>query len=417
MKNITFIIYLSTLLGVQFVSPFGGIDVIGAQWLYLSIHSTIFLFYLSLKPSLVLDVNSFLKSRLVQLLLFFYVLVLLSIIQSDNYVESIFVCGRLFVIPLEVFISFSLYKDVQQKGMVIASIITAFLCYDLLLIFSEYIQMTSGIVEYSLLYAKNLKANTGNKNIAAAAIMIKIPFAMYFIYAVRNLPLKVLSVLLLCLASFSLVILSTRSMLLALFLVCLSYFFIAIYQNGILQKKVLIILPLITPLLVGEIYFSDKEALTVSSELESVINYQASSSATERLRFYKQGIQQILKTPLLGIGIGNWKIKSIDYDAENMKGYIVPYNTHNDFIEMAVELGLLGMLSYLFIFIFIFGQSIKKILRKQLSHYSLIATLSVGVYFIDASLNFPMQRCIMTVMFITLFSIFTFIELYPSHEK
>ena len=35
--------------------------------------------------------------------------------------------------------------------------------------------------------------------------------------------------------------------------------------------------------------------------------------------------------PIFGAGLGNWKLKSIDYDAKDIVGYIVPYHAHSDF--------------------------------------------------------------------------------------
>ena len=44
--------------------------------------------------------------------------------------------------------------------------------------------------------------------------------------------------------------------------------------------------------------------------------------------------------PILGVGLGNWKIKSIDYDSKDIKGYVVPYHAHSDFIQLGAELGI-----------------------------------------------------------------------------
>ena len=38
-----------------------------------------------------------------------------------------------------------------------------------------------------------------------------------------------------------------------------------------------------------------------------------------------------------GTGLGNWKIKSIDYDSKDIVGYIVPYHAHSDFIQLGAE--------------------------------------------------------------------------------
>ena len=43
--------------------------------------------------------------------------------------------------------------------------------------------------------------------------------------------------------------------------------------------------------------------------------------------------------PIFGVGLGNWKLKSIDYDLKDIEGYVVPYHAHSDFIQIGAELG------------------------------------------------------------------------------
>ena len=80
----------------------------------------------------------------------------------------------------------------------------------------------------------------------------------------------------------------------------------------------------------------------------------------QRLRFYSQSISYIKNRPLFGYGIGNWRIYSIEADSKQMASYIVPYFAHNDFLEVFVETGILGFLSYLAFFFFIFKMCLKK---------------------------------------------------------
>ena len=76
-------------------------------------------------------------------------------------------------------------------------------------------------------------------------------------------------------------------------------------------------------------------------------------SSNQRFRYYSQAIESILKNPLIGIGIGNWELESIKYDAQNISGYIIPYHVHNDYLEIAAETGLIGaLIYYLMIFFF-----------------------------------------------------------------
>ena len=80
-----------------------------------------------------------------------------------------------------------------------------------------------------------------------------------------------------------------------------------------------------------------------------------------------------------------------------MKGYIVPYHAHSDFIQLGAELGLIGAILYLSIFLICIWLGFKTIfnrknenLEKSIFIFTLL--ISLGVYSIDASLNFPIAR-------------------------
>jgi len=117
--------------------------------------------------------------------------------------------------------------------------------------------------------------------------------------------------------------------------------------------------------------------------------------------------------PLIGVGLGNWKIKSIEYDRLNMSSYVVPYHVHNDFLQIGTETGVLGILLYLSIFIFIGLKSfIRSIdIKNKFSYEYMAIGLSLMVYFIDANLNFPHARVINQLVFIFLIAYFISLNL------
>jgi len=100
--------------------------------------------------------------------------------------------------------------------------------------------------------------------------------------------------------------------------------------------------------------------------------------------------------PIFGTGLGNWKLKSIDYDSKDIEGYVVPYHAHSDFIQLGAELGIIGFLLYLGIFlwavyyVFVFIAHSKSSLEEKTFMFLLLVAL--GVYSIDANLNFPIAR-------------------------
>ena len=65
----------------------------------------------------------------------------------------------------------------------------------------------------------------------------------------------------------------------------------------------------------------------------------------------KMYLHTLVPIQFLVLGFGNWKFKSIDYDKKDIFGYTVPYHAHSDFIQIGAELGIIGFVLYLGIFI------------------------------------------------------------------
>ena len=147
---------------------------------------------------------------------------------------------------------------------------------------------------------------------------------------------------------------------------------------------------------------------TASSNKNTVINRASSislsttdGSVNQRLRYYKQGLNQFTKTPLLGIGIGNWKIYSIKYDSRTMNNYVVQYHTHNDYIQFFAEIGI-GAIFYVLFIVYFFIVIVRLFkLHEKIDEDSIailmISILGYCIYLIDSNLNFPAARVVMQI--------------------
>ena len=103
-------------------------------------------------------------------------------------------------------------------------------------------------------------------------------------------------------------------------------------------------------LILNQTLISDKGADALSRAATISVSTN-DGSVNQRLRYYEDVLTHITKNPVLGVGIGNWKLSSIDYDKEDIEGYIVPYHAHSDFIQLGAELGFVGFLLYLGVFL------------------------------------------------------------------
>ena len=145
----------------------------------------------------------------------------------------------------------------------------------------------------------------------------------------------------------------------------------------------------------NQILTSDKGADAVSRAATISIS-QADGSIGKRLRYYEDVVTHFSSNPIFGVGIGNWKLSSIHYDREDIDGYIVPYHAHSDFIQLGAELGIIGFMLYLGVFLigayFALILLFKSGLKSEDKWFIFLLICALGVYFIDANLNFPIAR-------------------------
>ena len=208
-------------------------------------------------------------------------------------------------------------------------------------------------------------------------------------------------------------LLSARASIIGLFSVTLCFIIVKLFQfiktkNFYLLKDSFIyfILPiLLSTVMFQAKYGSTNDSVSINKRITS-INTQ-DESTKQRIRFYEHSFRQILNNPIVGVGLGNWKISSIDYDKNNIVGYTVPYHVHNDFLEIATELGILGVILYISIFVVCLLALYKSYKKSDFTNQIFILMLFFSglIYIIDSSLNFPYARVINQVMILSLLSL------------
>lgn len=389
------------LLFTPFVPYFGTIDIIGSQWLYLSLlNFTFFIFNFSLLNYLHLFKklfdNPFSKAYFI-----FFILSIFSVFFATNWTVSLVDISRIIITFVSVIHFSYFYKNTSLNFNMISALISIFLFFEI--IYSLYPLIEFIIFEdIALLEFDNLpsalKGVSGNKNVLASDLVFKSLFLLYLIFYSDRF-YRFFAIITFFLSSFLLIILSSRASYISFFLVLVIFAFHALYSK-IKFKKVLYIL---IPFLLS--YFSVKllpnSSLDITNRLSSINTVDASTN--QRLTLYDNAIDFIISNPFIGCGIGNWKIESLPYWKDKLTGYTIPYHAHNDFLEITTEIGLIGGFSYLFFFAFILFFSSRMYFKSLDVKYILLFCLCL-VYFIDASFNFPFERALSQVNFIILFS-------------
>lgn len=405
--NLIVTIIISLYLLVECTPKLQIQDQMGIHWLLLSILNGVSLLYIFSNKSLI-DTRSlatYLRNGISILYLIFFAIAGISLFVAINPVEGIVVYSRLFTsILCFLVIGILLMKRLQilKNIALIITLIAAFQAFETVTQFYREVGKTP--ID-TLIY--NLQGTSGNKNIFAAAFVIKIPFIIYCIFT-REGFLKFFSIIGLSLCFFSLFLINARSAFLGIFLslIILISTLAYLYWKEKQLKLFLVRFAFIVVAFVLPFFISQKSLInatknksntygTVASRLSGIAD-QTSENSNIRLAYWKGSLELIKKRPLLGVGYGNWKIYAPLYTSTLLNDNIFSKHPHNDFIEIAGETGIPNSLLFISIFALALLLTIKTIRNSNASfNTKIVASIAFAAltgYFVDAFFNFPGER-------------------------
>ena len=385
-------------LVVGFIPNIDAVDKIAPQWLYLSILNllcALFLFFnrKSFKERFTTVLTSYMSISYIS----FVVWAALSYFYAINPTEVLVNIVRHFN-TLFIFLHLGiLIYNIKDKNRLLSFSLMAILSIEVYAVLEQALEMykAGGI------NPGQLKGVTANRNITAFSIAIKIPYVLYLVYRTRKFWIKVACAFLILLSLFSLTMIQSRasfvaSALIGVLLIAWTGFnYFKTRSIREIYLNIYYIAPFILALILNQVLISDKGADALSRAATISISTN-DGSVNQRLRYYEDVLTHISQNPLLGVGIGNWKLSSIDYDKDDITGYIVPYHAHSDFIQLGAELGFLGFFLYLGIFLFAAYYAFIILFKSNLNidnkWFVFLLITALGVYFVDANLNFPIAR-------------------------
>ena len=396
MKSVFHIVILSLYFFIFLISEtsfnlYLSWDRIIPQFLFLSLLNTVSFFYLLRNNKLLISINSAIKERIIKLYSLFILVCFISIFFADNFSESVIVFSQYFTYLLSFIVIYTISKLIGKtflKFFIILSIIALFIESSSIL----YNAVDRVLIKGETFERDNflLRTFTGNINIAANSIVSKIMLLYLVIYTYKDRVITYLSYILLFISFSALYILLTRSAFLSLGVLT---FIIVIFNY---KKIITHSIPLLAILLIGYFFvnltFNSQNPDEISSRISSIALTTEDDSINERLGYYSDAVKSIMEFPLFGIGIGNWKIKSIEYAGADVSGYTVPYHTHNDFLQISAEIGVIGGIIYLMIYLIPIYQVLIKLKNRVLDNLNLVYLLIISSIFIDSMLNFPIAR-------------------------
>lgn len=435
--KLIFKIVLLLYLIVGIIPNLDALDRVVTQWLYLNILNTFVLFFLVIKGY---PLKKYFLNKTSILFFALFIWSTISMFFAINRVESIVVLSQLFAIIIAFIITTICLSEIESPFRFISNVISIYLIAELISIYSPFINTQAALNQ---IYSRSslFLGYAANINITAFSIVYKIPFLIYSVLKLKKF--KFLSIIFTFLI-FSLIIFasgtlnSTRGAIIAYTTLALILFIISLVIYFKSKENKLLILSITYSLSVIlsfplNTYLSDSFGKSESnitnriSSLNALIDDEKKidESINQRLNFYNQAVTVIIKNPFFGTGLGNWKIKSIDTNKENITGYTVPYHVHNDYLEIGAEIGLVGLIIYLTILYFGFKNVVINFTKiiftsAKLHENSLICvviSLFIYIFLIDSNLNFPFHRPIVYINLIVLLAYLNSSEKFPLNEE
>lgn len=297
-------------------------------------------------------------------------LMTISLVRSEYFAVSF----KDYVIFLSYFLLFFLViNNIKQKQQ--------FDIFIQLFFFTSFVVALFALLHYYGLdpYLKDIRkliSTIGQKNWTSNYLAMIFPIVFsYFLLEKNNR--KIIYYLLLSILYTILIIFQSRGIWISAGLtLILGIFFLYKFKliNILKKNKKWLFLIFITFVLITIIYSTrnplNKNANTIPQEITSIYEDNF-SSLNPRLLIWNTTLEMIKDRPFLGMGIGLFKMDYLDYQAgflEQNPNYLKygsrSEEAHNEYLQLAAELGIIGLAIFLYI-IFMFYRSALKFLKEK----------------------------------------------------
>ncbi len=372
----------------------------------------------------------FYKTPLLVVYILFVFWALLRSIHSNNFPDAFFDW-------LKILLGFTLFyliykciriKDLKRDLPIAFTLLNIILCICGLFQFIQVLANGSLSIPYS---TYQINATFGHRNLFTEILFFSFPFTIYIVITNTNKLYKIIGIIGFIFSLFLLIVLSNRASWLSLLFgiiilfVFQLWFYVRTRFINPFFKKWYVYLLFITVLIFSVIfYISFSKSSTVKQHVKGFVNFEYGSTK-DRLELWKRTIKLAQEKPIVGYGLANWKIEMLKFGNKELvsEDLITFYQRpHNDFLWVLSELGIVGLV--LFVLIFIISIYLLFGLLKRVTDYddflffSVIFTVLIG-YIIYSFFSFPKERIEHTIVLALVLAVIarTNLELTPKKKQ
>ena len=359
-------IYLVLVSFSTLLPGFGAIDNNPIRWMTIGFLTILFLFYKCFISQNKFRIN-FEKCTLIILSSIYLVY---NCLNSDNINESFITLYKLIIIVSVFFGSYLAIRKISGAFLFICYIFIISLFFESLYTLIDFVSINDSFTGISK-----------NRNISSSSLVLKLIFLIYVIdnstSFYRKLFLKALEII----ALLAVIVLQSRFGIISIFGI---YFLYLMLMKS--SRKMIVLSILIST--VFFLYFNNNNFQNKIEKNYTFQNLSEDNSVKQRLSFYKLSINLFKQKPIVGNGLGSWKYKSIENKSSKTSSVFIPYYTHNDFLQILMEAGLVGLFIYLAFFLLVLKTLFKN--RDSKSFIPLIIALILVTA--NSLINFPIHR-------------------------
>jgi len=394
-KIISFLVIVSPFLVYKYIDPFRANQDL---WVKLTV---IVLLFLVILKALNYKAISFSKDRISVLLFLFAVFLAFSILFSSNYIVSsrfflIFACYiflALFFINLQI-------EDKIPRVVHLFILSALFIsCYVIL----HYYGLVQYFAEYGPVFSP-----IGQKNWTSNFLALVLPSSLVFYLLEKDRAKKYFYFSTLIIIYIAILICQSRGIWISILLTIPVAVLLIKKGNftGIFRenKKTLLVL-LVIMVLITVVYSTDnplnRSRLTVPDRAFSVFDRE-DTSINMRLIMLYSSFKMIQARPLLGFGLGTFKLHYPDYQAiyleqkPGMVQYLSRKNVemaHNEYAQLGTEIGMIGLTFFLLILFLFYQKSWEFFTHPEIGIKNKISFLGLflgmTIYLVHSLFTFP----------------------------
>jgi len=358
-------IYL-LLISIGILAPgMGAIDNNAIRWLFLSLISGFYIL------KLLLNNRDFIpKTKLTVLTIIgSFIFLFWSAYSAPNPTEGFISLYKLVVIVAVFFSSLNALKNIENSLFFLSTIFA----------YSLLIEGGYTIIDY--FNEENFTGIANNRNISSSSIIIKLTFLIYIISKTSKKSLKNFYRMIELISIISIIILQSRLGLVSMILI-----YVMMFSYFTASKKQFFVPALMILLSISVFNYGN---LNAEIKNYNILNLTSDESANQRINFYSLALDLFSDKPITGHGLGSWKYESLKYKDPTTRSVLVPYYTHNDFLQILVELGIVGLIIYL---LFISKVLMRLMIKLQDKDAKKILIIAMIVFALNSLLNFPIHR-------------------------